>query len=176
MEANEESLKGKIEKLEGKEVIVESKEDEMDIIIEENREAEQEVMEVKARDGRGEQNDVLMEENNNQGEQKDEEMQDASSRSESSDFNSDEDEQILSRRDDELDLEKPLSEEEIDELISDLLAVESKAAEAQEALEKESLSKVESEVREELAQALRGDEVNFFFSLSQLRVPLLFSI
>jgi len=154
MEANEESLKGKIEKLEGKEVIVESKEDEMDIIIEENREAEQEVMEVKARDGRGEQNDVLMEENNNQGEQKDEEMQDASSRSESSDFNSDEDEQILSRRDDELDLEvcimdiscllgggivyvyliflfsiigqKPLSEEEIDELISDLLAVESK--------------------------------------------------
>ena len=33
------------------------------------------------------------------------------------------------------------------------------AAEAQETLEKESLAKVESEVREELAQTLQGDDV-----------------
>ena len=37
-----------------------------------------------------------------------------------------------------------------------------KAAEAQEALEEESLAKVEAEVREELRQALAGDEVKLF--------------
>ncbi|WZZ56869.1 hypothetical protein YC2023_056976 [Brassica napus] len=103
-----------------------------------------------------EQNDEVMEENNNQ----DEEMQDTDLRSESSVSNSDEEEGLRSGNDDELDLEKPLSEEEVDELISDLLGVESKAAEAQESLEKESLSKVESEVREELAQTLHGDELD----------------
>ncbi|KAK4433133.1 protein CHROMATIN REMODELING 20 [Sesamum alatum] len=44
------------------------------------------------------------------------------------------------------------------ELIADLLEVESKAAEAQEALEEESLVKVEADVRKELAQSLSGDE------------------
>lgn len=34
------------------------------------------------------------------------------------------------------------------------------AAEAQETLEKESLAKVETEVREELAQTLQGDDVS----------------
>lgn len=34
------------------------------------------------------------------------------------------------------------------------------AAEAQEALEKDSLANVESEVREELAQTLQGDDVS----------------
>lgn len=35
------------------------------------------------------------------------------------------------------------------------------AAEAQEALEEESLAKVESEVRQELKQTLQGDDVSF---------------
>ncbi|KAF3452373.1 hypothetical protein FNV43_RR02806 [Rhamnella rubrinervis] len=52
-----------------------------------------------------------------------------------------------------------LGDEEIEELIAEFLEVESKAAEAQEALEKESLAKVESEVREELAANLQGDEL-----------------
>ncbi|KAL2950135.1 hypothetical protein AAZX31_20G213300 [Glycine max] len=52
-----------------------------------------------------------------------------------------------------------LTEEEIQDLISELLEVESKAAEAQEALEEESLSKVESEVRQELKQNLQGDDL-----------------
>ncbi|GAB4835468.1 hypothetical protein Ancab_000376 [Ancistrocladus abbreviatus] len=56
-------------------------------------------------------------------------------------------------------LEASLTEEEIEELISELLDVESRAAEAQEALEKESLEKVECEVSEELAQTLHGDEL-----------------
>ncbi|BBH06757.1 P-loop containing nucleoside triphosphate hydrolases superfamily protein [Prunus dulcis] len=55
--------------------------------------------------------------------------------------------------------EEPLSDKEIEELIAEFLEVESKAAEAQEALEKESLVKVESEVREELAQTLHGDDL-----------------
>ncbi|CAN8294962.1 unnamed protein product [Cochlearia groenlandica] len=106
-----------------------------------------------------EQNGEPMEEDNNQDDHNEEGMQDTDNRSESSVSTSDEDDQSLLGRDDELDLEKPLSEEEIEELISDLLGVESKAAEAQEALEKESLSRVESEVREELRQTLHGDEL-----------------
>ncbi|KAF8116177.1 hypothetical protein N665_0020s0036 [Sinapis alba] len=131
----------------------EDKEEEMDI--KEDR-MEVELEKAEARVGRGEEQiDEVMEENNNQDEQKeDEEMQDTDLRSESSVSVSDEEEG------DELDLERPLSEEEVDELISDLLGVESKAAEAQEALEKESLSRVESEVREELAQTLHGDELD----------------
>ncbi|KAI8539501.1 hypothetical protein RHMOL_Rhmol09G0188200 [Rhododendron molle] len=52
-----------------------------------------------------------------------------------------------------------LTEEEIEELISELLEVESKAAEAQESLEDESLEKVEDEVRQELAQSLHGEDL-----------------
>ncbi|OMO96092.1 SNF2-related protein [Corchorus olitorius] len=55
---------------------------------------------------------------------------------------------------------EPLTEQEIEEIISEFLEVESKAAEAQETLEKESLAKVESEVREELAQTLQGDDLD----------------
>ncbi|XP_051119835.1 protein CHROMATIN REMODELING 20 [Andrographis paniculata] len=55
--------------------------------------------------------------------------------------------------------EEPLTEEEIEELIAELLDVESKAAEAQEALEEESLAKVEADVRKELAQSSSGDEL-----------------
>ncbi|KAJ0693360.1 hypothetical protein HanPI659440_Chr15g0596261 [Helianthus annuus] len=50
----------------------------------------------------------------------------------------------------------PLTDEDIEGLIAELLTVESKVAEAQEALEDESLAKVEVEVREELAQTLEG--------------------
>ncbi|KAJ7978158.1 Protein CHROMATIN REMODELING [Quillaja saponaria] len=64
-----------------------------------------------------------------------------------------------SEKDDGLPLEEPLTEEEIQDLIAELLEVESKAAEAQEALEEESLAKVESEVREELAQSHHGDDL-----------------
>ncbi|KAL3654023.1 hypothetical protein CASFOL_003704 [Castilleja foliolosa] len=56
--------------------------------------------------------------------------------------------------------EEPLTEEEIEELIAELLEVESKAAEAQEALEEESLLKVEADVRKELAQSFSGDELD----------------
>ncbi|GER51313.1 DNA repair and recombination protein RAD54 [Striga asiatica] len=56
--------------------------------------------------------------------------------------------------------EEPLTEEEIEELIAELLEVESKAAEAQEALEEESLLKVEADVRKELAQSISGDELD----------------
>lgn len=55
--------------------------------------------------------------------------------------------------------QQPLTEQEIEDLINELIEVESKAAEAQEALEEESLAKVEAEVREELRQTLTGDEL-----------------
>ncbi|PKI39095.1 hypothetical protein CRG98_040519, partial [Punica granatum] len=61
--------------------------------------------------------------------------------------------------DDKLHPQEPLTDQEIEDLIAEYLDVESKAAEAQEALEKESLAKLESEVREELAQSLTGDEL-----------------
>ncbi|XP_048324064.1 protein CHROMATIN REMODELING 20 isoform X2 [Ziziphus jujuba] len=64
-----------------------------------------------------------------------------------------------SGQDDGSFIEEPLGEEEIEELIAEFLEVESKAAEAQEALEKESLAKVESEVREELVHTLHGDDL-----------------
>ncbi|XP_014513463.1 protein CHROMATIN REMODELING 20 isoform X1 [Vigna radiata var. radiata] len=72
---------------------------------------------------------------------------------------SDDDESLVPEIDDGVHLEEPLTEEEIQDLISELLEVESKAAEAQEALEEESLSKVESEVRQELKQSLQGDDL-----------------
>ncbi|GFP90113.1 protein chromatin remodeling 20 [Phtheirospermum japonicum] len=55
--------------------------------------------------------------------------------------------------------QEPLTEEEIEELIAELLEVESKAFDAQEALEDESLSKVEADVRQEVSQSLSGDEL-----------------
>ncbi|XP_075084298.1 protein CHROMATIN REMODELING 20 isoform X1 [Nicotiana tabacum] len=55
--------------------------------------------------------------------------------------------------------EEPLTDKEIEELIAELLETESKAAEAQEALEEESIAKVEADVRAELAQSLSGDEL-----------------
>ncbi|KAI3724262.1 hypothetical protein L2E82_36033 [Cichorium intybus] len=70
---------------------------------------------------------------------------------------SDNDEPSTSGQDDEIHLEVPLTDEDIERLISELLTVESKAAEAQEALEDESLAKVEVEVRDELAQSLEGE-------------------
>jgi transcriptional regulator ATRX len=72
----------------------------------------------------------------------------------------DNDEPSISGQDDGLHLETPLSEEEIEELIQELLEVESKAAEAQESLEDESLAKVEGEVRVELRQSLSGDDLD----------------
>ncbi|THG10502.1 hypothetical protein TEA_012530 [Camellia sinensis var. sinensis] len=56
-------------------------------------------------------------------------------------------------------MQASLTEEEINELIAELLEVESKAAEAQESLEDESLAKVEVEVRQELAQSLQEDDL-----------------
>lgn len=55
--------------------------------------------------------------------------------------------------------EEPLTDIEIEELINELIEVESKAAEAQESLEEESLAKVEADVREELRQNLSGEEL-----------------
>ncbi|KAH9706878.1 protein CHROMATIN REMODELING 20 [Citrus sinensis] len=72
---------------------------------------------------------------------------------------SESDEPSISGQDDGLHLEEHLTEEEIEELIAEFLEVESKAAEAQEALELESLVKLKNEVREELAQALHGDDL-----------------
>ncbi|KAL5138893.1 Transcriptional regulator ATRX [Glycine soja] len=72
---------------------------------------------------------------------------------------SDDEESLVPEKDDGMHLGEPLTEEEIQDLISELLEVESKAAEAQEALEEESLSKVESEVRQELKQNLQGDDL-----------------
>lgn len=65
----------------------------------------------------------------------------------------------MSGEDDALQLEEDLTEEEIEEIIADLLEVESKAAEAQESIEDESLAKVEVDVRQELAQSLQGEDL-----------------
>ncbi|XP_012089374.1 protein CHROMATIN REMODELING 20 isoform X2 [Jatropha curcas] len=71
----------------------------------------------------------------------------------------DDDEPSESGQDDGIHVEEPLTEQEIEELVAEFLEVESKAAEAQEALEQESLSKVENDVREELAQMLHRDDL-----------------
>ncbi|KAM0056754.1 putative DNA helicase chromatin remodeling SNF2 family [Helianthus debilis subsp. tardiflorus] len=73
---------------------------------------------------------------------------------------SDNDEPSISGQDEEINHELPLTDEDIEGLIAELLTVESKAAEAQEALEDESLAKVEVEVREELAQTLEGEALD----------------
>lgn len=70
----------------------------------------------------------------------------------------------ISDNDDESNYEVPLTDEEIEELIMEFLEVESKAAEAQESLEKESLARVESEVRAELAENLHGDALEMAVS------------
>jgi transcriptional regulator ATRX len=72
---------------------------------------------------------------------------------------SDDEGSLPSEIDDKLHHEEPLTEAEIEDLISELLEVESKAAEAQETLEEESLAKVESEVRQELQQTLQGNDL-----------------
>ncbi|KAH7571822.1 hypothetical protein JRO89_XS04G0150700 [Xanthoceras sorbifolium] len=78
---------------------------------------------------------------------------------------SDDDGPSTSGQEDDLHLEasycfmEHLTEEEIEEIIAEFLEVESKAAEAQEALELESLAKVEREVREELSQKLHDDDL-----------------
>ncbi|KAM1354098.1 hypothetical protein ACFX2H_033496 [Malus domestica] len=105
-----------------------------------------------------------MEENGEQVEESHEQVENigsASSGSDSDSFidDSEVDEVSISGEDEKLKPEEPLSDKEIEELIAEFLEVESKAAEAQEALEKESLAKVESEVRKELAQTLDGDNL-----------------
>ncbi|XP_059628567.1 protein CHROMATIN REMODELING 20 isoform X2 [Cornus florida] len=93
-------------------------------------------------------------------EEKHEEVEDVESASSDSFIDdSDDDEPSTSGQDDRSRLEAPLTEEEIEELISELLEVESKAAEAQESLEDESLAKLEIEVREELSNSIHGDDL-----------------
>ncbi|CAN6293341.1 unnamed protein product [Urochloa humidicola] len=72
----------------------------------------------------------------------------------------------------EEDTEVPLTAEEIEELVYEFLEVESKAAQAQESLEKESLDKIETEVRLELSERLQGDELESAVSaeMEQFRV------
>uniref|UniRef100_A0A0D9XKB5 Transcriptional regulator ATRX n=1 Tax=Leersia perrieri TaxID=77586 RepID=A0A0D9XKB5_9ORYZ len=62
------------------------------------------------------------------------------------------------------DNEAPLTEEEIEALVAEFLDVESKASQAQESLEKESLDKIEAEVRLELSESLQGDELELAVS------------
>ncbi|XP_021684987.2 protein CHROMATIN REMODELING 20 isoform X2 [Hevea brasiliensis] len=93
-------------------------------------------------------------------EEKQEHVEDVESASSDSFIaDSDVDEPSTSGEDDGIHLEEPLTEQEIEELVAEFMEVESKAAEAQEALEKESLFKVESDVREELAQTLHADDL-----------------
>ncbi|XP_037405485.1 protein CHROMATIN REMODELING 20-like isoform X1 [Triticum dicoccoides] len=60
----------------------------------------------------------------------------------------------------ETDIEVALPEEKVEELVAEFHDVESKAAEAQESLEKESLEKIEAEVRLELSERLQGDALD----------------
>ncbi|KAG6737428.1 hypothetical protein POTOM_058949 [Populus tomentosa] len=93
-------------------------------------------------------------------EEKNEEVEDIDSASSDSFIGDDEnDEPSTSGQDDGTRIQVPLTDQEVEELVAEFLEVESKAAEAQEALEKESLAKVESDVREELAQSLQGDDL-----------------
>ncbi|CAK7341191.1 unnamed protein product [Dovyalis caffra] len=77
------------------------------------------------------------------------------------DDDSDNDDNVpsTSGQDDGTRVQETLTDQEVEELVAEFLEVESKAAEAQEALEKESVAKVESDVREELAQSLQGDDL-----------------
>uniref|UniRef100_A0A1D1Z2M2 ATP-dependent helicase ATRX n=2 Tax=Anthurium amnicola TaxID=1678845 RepID=A0A1D1Z2M2_9ARAE len=60
---------------------------------------------------------------------------------------------------DESSSEAPLTDGDVEELVTEFLEVESKAAEAQESLEKESLTQVENDVRAELAETFQGEEL-----------------
>ncbi|KAM3290099.1 protein CHROMATIN REMODELING 20 [Capsicum chacoense] len=82
-----------------------------------------------------------------------EDVEKASSPSDDSFINDDDDDNQQSLP------QEPLTDKEIEELIAELIEIESKAAEAQESLEEESLSRVETDVREELSQTLTGDEL-----------------
>ncbi|KAJ4777566.1 DNA repair and recombination protein RAD54 [Rhynchospora pubera] len=62
--------------------------------------------------------------------------------------------------DDESIAEVPLTDAEVEEILAEFIEVESKAAEAQESLEKEALAQVEKEVRFELSQSLNRDELD----------------
>ncbi|XP_072955978.1 protein CHROMATIN REMODELING 20 isoform X2 [Typha angustifolia] len=77
---------------------------------------------------------------------------------------SDSDQKPTSGNEDESNFEVPLTDAEIEELIAEFLEIESKAAEAQESLERESLAQVESEVREELSENLHGDALEMAVS------------
>lgn len=79
---------------------------------------------------------------------------------ESDSFIDDDDDDNYSDNDDDSKPQEPLTEEEIEELIGELLEVESKAAEAQESLEDEALAIVEAQVREELAQSYQGEQLD----------------
>ncbi|XP_055834893.1 protein CHROMATIN REMODELING 20 isoform X2 [Solanum dulcamara] len=95
-------------------------------------------------------------------EMEEQDVEEASSApSDDSFINDDSDDPIIDDDDDNQQslTEEPLTDKEIEELIAELLETESKAAEAQEALEEESVSKVEADVREELSQTLTGDEL-----------------
>ncbi|CAN4112856.1 unnamed protein product [Withania somnifera] len=89
------------------------------------------------------------------------EEQDVEKASDDSFINDDSDDPMIDDDDEnqQSQLLEPLTDKEIEELIAELLQNESKAAEAQEALEEESISKVEADVREELSQTLTGDEL-----------------
>ncbi|KAL5224296.1 hypothetical protein ABZP36_010935 [Zizania latifolia] len=65
---------------------------------------------------------------------------------------------------DEGDNETPLTEEDVEALITEFLNVENKAAQAQESLENESLEKIEAEVRLELSDTLQGDMLELAIS------------
>ncbi|KAI5079836.1 hypothetical protein GOP47_0005315 [Adiantum capillus-veneris] len=80
--------------------------------------------------------------------------------SEESDEGSDFDEDACSASEHEINTDDPLTEEEINDLIDKLFEVESKAADAQETLEEESLAAMRREIEAELAVNLSGSELD----------------
>ncbi|MCO5598149.1 hypothetical protein L7F22_052241 [Adiantum nelumboides] len=80
--------------------------------------------------------------------------------SEESDEGSDFDEDACSDSEQDLNTDVPLTEEEINDLIDSLFEVESKAADAQETLEEESLATIRCEIEDELAAKLSGSELD----------------
>lgn len=65
----------------------------------------------------------------------------------------------------EKDIEVSIPEEKVKELVAEFHDVESKAAEAQESLEKESLEKIKAEVILELSERLQGDALDLAVSM-----------
>ncbi|MCO5556932.1 hypothetical protein L7F22_010487 [Adiantum nelumboides] len=80
--------------------------------------------------------------------------------SEESDEGSEFDEDACSDSEHDLNTDVPLTEEEINDLIDNLFEVESKAADAQETLEEESLATLRCEIEDELAAKLSGSELD----------------